>query len=387
MCPDPEDPGTVIRFPQADDPGFASQVELDEVKNNSGTGQPAFVPATDCNTALRTSITNITTGIGGINALEILNTCRLIFDANYEEMFAEERLPATVKVDFCQDLDKMFSYSNVALDGAGGIRFLSTSSGTSKDSFDSITGWTEVKNPSKGAISLNTNMTYVHEGTGSMKVDTVDDSEYGLSKTLSPLQNWSTYGTVKFWVYNVTEGMTVRFKINGGGGGKESDWITIPLVGWNLITISIVGWNAGALAAVTSIMLNFKATKKIAHTVYVDDLRVFGTSLTYNTTANVVWSLPATTVNITYAFFYVNMAEPPAAVTYTYDISLDGGTNWRTDVAPKLFLDTGTGGVLETPDTGSWANRLNFRFRANFSSTDNTQTFIFDDIVMMVETT
>ena len=58
----------------------------------------------------------------------------------------------------------------------------------------------------------------------------------------------------------------------------------------------------------------------------------------------------------------------PSCGTIQLDISLDGGVNWKTGITNiNVILASTAGGILENPDTGSWASKRELKLRYTFT--------------------
>jgi len=283
-----------------------------------------------------------------------------------------------VSIDFFKNDNKLETLHQVSLVSGTSLTLDTQSTPVILDDCDSTMNWVEAEYNAEGNFSLDTQVKY--QGDASIKVTITKtglrEFRYRIRKILSPSQDWSNYDLIKVWVRgSPATNFGVRLCINGKDF-VSSDFI-VSGDSWVQLSFDI-----GTYSGRDSVSdFGFQFTREAVQYSCNFDL-VELVDVAYYESGYAISKTVSLDKDVEKVFLGVYDLSPPDT-WISYDISLDGGTHWKSNILPESWLSTLSGGVLETPDTGTWNNKRNLKLRMNLFTTSSSYTPELDDYILM----
>jgi len=316
--------------------------------------------------------------VATVDYAQIYGIFRRVARAHDEQWPLPEELDVA-SVDFFKSGDKLETlYRTSLISGTSLTLGAYTVTSATLDNCESLKDWSEAEFADDGKLDLDTQVRY--QGNASLKVTYTktgaEEFRYRIKKTLRAPQDWSDYVFLRVWVRGSSAtNFRIRLCIN------EKDFVSSDFVvsgtGWVQLYFDI---SACDRSSVTS--FGFQFTKEsVQYSCNLDqielvDARYYGTGYAISRTVEL-------SKNVEKVYLGVYDLSPAIITSVSYDLSLDGGSHWKTNVLPERWLSALPGGALETPDSGSWSRKDRLKIKFNLSTTDSSYTAELDDYILM----
>ena len=265
--------------------------------------------------------------------------------------------------------------SNVSQSG-NSLKLTDTSLQTIFDNIEGTFYWVEFYYVDNGTV-VQSNLN-PFEGTYSIRCEFISGTGnwgYGIRRNVSN-ENWSGYDHMTF---RVNSNSTNRIYIYLGDSSGAGKWVLYQIQNtktWEEVNVSFDSWTR---TSVSDIRLYF-TLESSATVMYIDYFVLHGTPSYSSSGYALTKVIP---INSSSDLYYselllgINKDDDDLDVEIKMDISLDGGNNWKTNINPDKFTlwhSTESGGILETPDSGTWLNKKNLKIKFNFTTSNSTKT-------------
>lgn len=328
--------------------------------------------------------------LNSVDKFQLLNLFRALFDANSEILLIPENtLLNTVFYDMFIDSSKIESMTNIQMMG-NRAQLAIQGSYTLFDDCEDLTGingaWTSYTlTTGVGTSSIATSPDWKTTGTNSIKVSFSArefHDIYGMVQTLTN-KDWTAYsGIVADFKCNVP-GMMVCAQVRQNNSWQTVYATSLDGVGNNL---NVVMQLPSSRSTIRGIRIGFYNTDYMgAGFGYIDNIRFITGSATPAASGSIVTTTRTYTKDIIDVIVTDKRTFPTETGSITLDISLDGGTHWKSNVSINNLHLTYSGGLLETADGGvAWNNKRNLKLRYNIVRGSDNVSPVLDDYVALV---
>lgn len=304
------------------------------------------------------------------------NTLQSLFELHTESMELEESLEKCY-VDFFDSKRKVSSDSNILYDGQGIYLYGNSVTDSTVESFDSITNWNEDTYYNDEIASISLDETDKQEGTGSCKITFSDAGKfncYGIKRTFSSAQNWSTYENIG--IYSKISESSYKYSfclvLKDSSGNSFFTNLSRFNSSWHETIFDILGCSfRNDIKEITVLVIPNGSDNLV---INFDQIRVSKIN-TYQSSGYIISNNINTYADIDKIYCSI-YGESSSDTDIQVDISLDGGNIWHTinNSEYENWID-----ISEWPEYENFSNLKNIKIKIILSTSDTIYTPQVDD--------
>jgi hypothetical protein len=373
---------TVYLLATPDAGQIASLDDLVATHVNSEWTAPLVVANVDTPTAKLTPV----------DKFQMLNIFKSLFYSNAEGVAMPSLLPNNIVYDPLVSTAGMSTVSGVV---ASGNQIQLAIQGTTS-SFDDCTdlvstswgNWTAYKSGT-GTCTITSAADWYTTQPNSFKLSFQCSAYHEVyaalaSNTAGNATDWSGYSAVMFDAWTDVDQMQGFLQVHSSGAWQTLKAVSMDSNGTNF---NVVIPLPSSRAAVKGMRIGFYNNNYIGDGFgYIDNIRLVTGSTLPVANGYFVTTTKVTPVDITGVIITDKRMLPTNTGSITVDVSLDGGSHWKSNVATDTSLSAGFGGILERADgTVAWNTKRNLQLRYNFARGSDNLSPMLDDYAVIID--